>query len=188
MTTLYRKINVPDLELLQDQLLTLVPQDMYTNSKLYFPPDQSKFFKIKELVNLLDMYNLKHDITNFALYVMEPFKVSTVHIDWANTAYSMNIPIANCDNTFTSFYNADKEPAAVPAKVIRGITYNPHYSFDGIGLNLIDQFESNIPCIMHIKTPHNVVNENSKFRINLLIRNWDNDHMSSLLKGGSPAI
>jgi hypothetical protein len=189
MTTLYRKIDVQDLnlKLLQDRLLALIPQDLYKSPRVYFSPDLPEFFKIPELVKLLDMYNLKHDITNFAFYAMPPRYQGPVHIDGGNTDYSMNIPISNCDNTFTSFYKADRDPLEVPAMVVNGVKYNTHYSFKGIGLELIDQFESNVPCIMHVKTPHNVVNNNSKFRINLLIRNWDNDHMSGLLSG-RPAI
>jgi hypothetical protein len=184
----YCRIDVPNLELLQEQLLTLIPQELYKSPRLYFLPDQSKFFKIAELVALLDMYSLKHDSTNFALYVMGPNFVGPIHIDWGKTEYSMNIPICNCDNTFTSFYKADREPLEIPARTINRVKYNPHYSFEGIGLELVDQLESNVPYIMHIKTPHNVVNNNSKFRVNLLIRNWDNDLMSNILKGGSPAI
>ena len=188
MTTLYRKINIPNLELLQDQLRTVVPKELYTNPRFYFFPDQSKLLKLPELVKLLDINELKHDITNFGIYAMPPVSEGPVHIDWGKTAYSMNIPIADCDNTFTCFYKADKEPLEIPARVIKGTKYNPLYSFESVNLELIDQFESNVPYIMSIKTPHKVINKNPKFRITFLIRYWDNDHMSSLLKGGSPAI
>ena len=184
MEFLYRKIDVPNLELLQEQAMLLFPEDLYKSPRLYFPADQSAFFKISKLVELLNLYNLTHSETLFAFYAMSPFSRGTAHIDWGPHEYSMNIPLMNCDKTFTSFYSTAEDPVLVPARTTdHGANHAPHYSYNSIKLGLIDKFESNIPCVMHIKTPHDVINPQSKFRINLLIRNNNNETMSNILNG-----
>ena len=164
---LYRKINVPNLTSLQEQVLNILPNDIYRSPRLHFITDQSIFFKLPGLVNLLDFYTLKHNITAFAFYAMSPYSEGPVHVDWGDADYSMNIPIINCSNTFTSFYKYIGEPELVPERNVRGVIYHPHYKFDNVTFEKKDQFESNLPFIMHIKTPHNVKNKNSSFRINI---------------------
>jgi hypothetical protein len=179
----YREIDIPNLELLQEQVLSILPNDLYASPRVYFPVDQSRFLNLSGLTNLLDVYNLKHDATAFAFYIMRPYSEGSVHVDWGDADYSMNIPIMNCNNTFTNFYKHTGEPELVPERYIQGVVHRPHYKFDNVKLEKIDQFESNIPCVIHIKTPHNVVNPQSSFRINLLIRYRDNSVMSSLING-----
>ena len=179
----YRKIDIPNLPLLQEQILSILPNDLYASPRVYFPSDQSRFLNLSELTNLLDLYNLKHDAAAFAFYMMRPYSEGLVHIDWGDADYSMNIPIKNCNNTFTKFYKYIGEPELVPERNIQGVVHRPHYKFDNVILEKIDQFESNIPCVIHIKTPHNVVNRQPSFRINLLIRYRDNSVMSNLMNG-----
>ena len=183
MEILYRKINVPNLKELQDQITTLIPEQLYRSPRVYFPSDQPAFFKIPEIIKLLNLYNLKHSDTTFGFYAMGPFLNGPVHIDWGQHDYSMNIPLVNCNNTFTTFYQPSEEPELVPARTINGTFYNPHYSFSKMKLEKIEQYESNIPCVMHIKTPHSVSNFQPTFRTNLLIRNNNNETMFKILNG-----
>ena len=83
---------------------------------------------------LLCLYNLKHSDTTFGFYAMGPFLNGPVHIDWGHHDYSMNIPLVNCNNTFTTFYQPSEEPELVPARTINGTFYNPHYSFSKMKL------------------------------------------------------
>lgn len=180
---LYRKIDVKNLSSLQRKLLDLVPEELFTRPRIYFLPDQSEFLKITELIELIDTLSLDITKTNFGFYVMNPYRHDPVHLDWGNTEYSMNIPIANCDNTFTSFHLVHGEPELIPERTINGHYHAPHYSFNNVVTEMIEEFESNVPVVMHIKTPHSVINKTANFRINLLVRNTDNEAMKKILAG-----
>ena len=187
MTILYRKIDVPNLDTLQNKLMSVFPHELYRNPRIFFPPDQSKFFDIPELTNILDSHQLKHNITTFGFYVMPPNSTGAVHIDWGHSDYSMNIPLRFCDNTFTRFYSTVGEPTLIPESITKdGIKVTPHYLFNNVKLNEVEMFESNVPVVMHIKTIHNVHNPNNNFRVNLLIRHSNNDAMAELLYGTPP--
>ena len=181
MKILYRKIDVPNLSLLQEKIMKICPEELFKNPRLFFPKNQNEFLNIPELVDLFDLYNLKINETVFGFGAMVHNSVLPIHVDWGRHDYSMNIPLINCDGTFTSFYKAEGEPKLRPAFSYAGVNYTPHYSYSNMKVNVIDKFESNIPCVMHIQTPHNVANPLSTIRINLLIRHNNNDAMANLL-------
>jgi hypothetical protein len=181
MTLLYREINVPNLEILQEQIMNVFPEELYKNPRIFFPPDQSVFFKIPELVNLLDLYKLKNNITYFGFHALRAFNKIPTHIDCGDIEYSMNIPLKNCNKTFTNFYSTDGDPELIPERILNGVKYTSHYSFTKVKIKEMDKFESNIPYVMHIKTAHDVINLNPCVRINLLIRHDNNNSMSKIL-------
>ena len=141
---LHRRIVVPDLPALQEQVIKLIPAELYKSPRVFYPSDQSAFFEIPELVALLNLHALRPADTNFGFYVMSPFGRSVVHMDWGKSDYSMNIPLINCNNTFTSFYKSSKEPELIPARTINGLKFTPHYSFNNATFEEIDKFESTL--------------------------------------------
>lgn len=176
----YKKLDIPNLEKLQQELLSIVPSELLQNPRVHFPKERDDFFKIKELRDLLDRFGMRYDETFLGYFVCSPKQSIPMHIDFGSTEYSLNIPLINCNNTFTYFYKTNKEPVLVPSQVRNGVTYHPHYSFAGVKSEIIESFESNIPCVMHIKTPHSVTNNTNHIRINTLIRYTDNDHMRNI--------
>ena len=178
----YKKLEVLNLKKLQEELLALVPSELLENPRVHFPKEQDCFFKIKELCDLLDRFNIPHDKTTVGYFICGSHTTIPIHIDFGDTAYSLNIPLKNCDNTTTQFYSTDRDPVLVQARTHNGVSYHPHYSFNGIKTTVIEEFEANFACIMHIKTPHNVINNTGNIRINALIRYSDNDHMKSIFE------
>lgn len=176
----YRKIEVANLAKLQQELLLLVPSELLKNPRVHFPKEQDGFFKIKELRDLLDNLGMSYNNTAFGYFVCAPKKSVPMHIDYGDTEYSLNIPLQHCDHTFTHFYKTDREPVLIPSRVHQGVAYHPHYSFVNVKAEIVESFESNIPCVMHIKTPHSVTNDTDNIRISTLIRHSNNDHMRSI--------
>lgn len=186
----YRKINVSNLEIVQSKLLTLVLPNLLIHPRLFFPKDQNNFHCIPELLEFLESYSIQIDPDNtlFAFYVIGPNDAGPIHIDWGNTDYSLNIPLKDCAGTLTEFYKTNKDPILIPERVINGTFYRPRYAFDESLCTKIDEIESNVPMIMHIKSPHRVVNPTKNYRINFLIRHTNNERMSSILNGVPPEI
>jgi hypothetical protein len=180
MTRFYKKIEVKNLGLLQKSLLSIAPVEMFKNPRIFFPEEQDKFYKIPELCELLDGFNMQYKNTLIGYYFYRSGIPGPVHVDWGSPEYSINIPIKSCNNTFTNFYDTDGEPELIPERIEDGVKHTPHYSFKKVKCNVVEKFESNIPCIMYIKKPHNVTNNTGNIRINLLIRNSDNELMSSI--------
>ena len=112
---------------------------------------------------------------------MRPNCTNIVHIDSGDRNYSINIPIRNCANTFINFYSTTVPPEYIPEGERNGVYYNSHYKIDPTHCTLTDSIETNDAYIIDISVPHNVVNQNTSFRMNLLIRCADNERMLEIL-------
>lgn len=180
MVKLYSKIYIPNLESVQQTFLSLTPKEVYDNPRIVIPKNQSDFLRQPELLELLDFYKIPQHNTGL-IYYGNYGKNDPIHKDEGIPEYSINIPLLNCKDTFTSFYKVKGDPVLLPERIVNGIKMAPHYSYGDLENEKIDEFESNVPVIMHIKTPHRVFNPHQKLRIMLLIRNTDNVLMKNIL-------
>lgn len=71
-------------------------------------PIPDEFFKIiKPLIDqLTSKYNIKCD--KAYLYIMKTSNDGSLHSDNSRISARINLPILNCENTFTEFYHVDK--------------------------------------------------------------------------------
>ena len=160
----YLRVPTENLEKIQDEIYSLFPSDLMSQSVLHYvtPID---FIKKPNLKSYLEKTECIDHIESMAFIVFQPYCVHSIHIDSGPAQYSLNIPVKNCKNTYVNFYqnNGPIEKKLTPNK----LTF---YKYDPKQCVIIDRAEMSIPHMINVKHPHNVVNENDTVRIAFLIR------------------
>lgn len=176
MPKYYKKINIDNLASIQEQVIKLITPNW--PAKIYFPKHlKSQFLQINELTD--NLIKLGYDINNTAFGVnlsnITPANGTPIHLDWGYHEYSLNIPIANCSNTYVNFYTS-----TTPAELASSMAGNYYYSIVKENCTLVDTIHMDDTYMINIKEPHNVVNTANNRRITLLIRNEDNQAAAKL--------
>lgn len=161
---LYKKIQIDHLELLQKNLLPLLPEDAF---RLFgvFPQWSDYLLENEEIKQLIDQLNLHDKIDYIAVITMPPNSESPIHIDGDRPECSLNIPLLNCKNTFMNWYSSIQPPKEV--KVEDDKTY---FGADKDSCTPIASIEMNDPYYVNIKELHNGYNPNDTWRLLLSIR------------------
>jgi len=171
MSRYYKKINIDNLDVIQEKVIALVTDDFPW--KVQFSKDLTeKLLTIPELRD--NLTKLGYDLDDIVLGINLSKTGNVIHLDWGQHDYSLNIPILNCKNSYVNFYTSTVE--AVPAAT----TTNRYYSFKQDTCSLVDRIHVNEPYILNIKEPHNVDSTNNNKRIMLLIRHPDNNKVAEL--------
>ena len=157
-TWLYKKVNIPDLVTIQQELLAvsttvikdvdnLTPDFHYiprTNIENMLPKTQEYL----DQLGLLDRWKYLALITGNQGTSL-PIHVDT--IDWTTRSYGLNIPVLNCASSFTVFYRAEidrptqDDPADPRASAF--------YCKENTAVE-IDRIEAINPCWVNICIPH----------------------------------
>jgi len=172
---LYKIINIPN----QDEIV----KELKNNFPLYFgniTEDRSQFYGcnvklVKEvcplLGNFLRSVNLYDRWLGGGISIIGP-SIMPVHTDSDKPLriYALNIPIFNCQDSYTVWYNPidptkfeKKEYVSNDVKVISN-----HYSKDNIVE--LDRVCSDSVVFVNIKTPHHGINHSSNLRALISLR------------------
>lgn len=124
------------------------------------------------LYKYLKLLGLNESIVRIGLIVTNsPDLTFAVHTDWPATGYALNIPVLNCENTYTAWYEAQKTD-------VKGNIYSTDswkgvaesYMYDNTTAIEIDRTDANIPHWINIHVPHSPICNYNKLRINGTIR------------------
>jgi hypothetical protein len=91
--------------------------------------------------------------------VSVPMHVDTV--DWQNRCFGLNIPVLNCDNTYTAFFNAI---ITTPVDAIRP-EQQPAFMCDATTAVEIGRVECSQPYWANVSMPHQPIMGHNKSRI-----------------------
>lgn len=162
-------IDVENIEHIKETVLESFPwNDIHKLNLFYIPDNLSIFLSIEELKSNLEKLGFLNYVRSFAFNVLKPNSNTSIHIDTGESSFSFNLPLFNCENTFTSFYQTDKTPE-VRSYVAMNRTISYNY-YNPIHCNEIHRIEMNRPHIISIHIPHRVINPNNTYRIAFLIR------------------
>ena len=70
----------------------------------------------------------------------------------------INIPLLNCENTFTNFYTSSEDPET--NNDFLPDTGTPYIAYRTESCTLVDQIEVTTPVVMNVQSIHNVVTKN----------------------------
>jgi hypothetical protein len=103
---------------------------------------------------LTQMFNLMNlTINNVAIIVVsEHAPDRNVHIDCINTGVRINLPVLNCEESVTNFYQTESVPEV---KFLANKT--PYYHVDYAQCKLVDQFSLTSAVALRVDQPHQVV-------------------------------
>jgi hypothetical protein len=105
--------------------------------------------KIPELQNMFNPLGIH--IYKIAIITAWFHRPGLIHVDACEAKVRINLPILNCENTVTNFYQAVGEPIKqlLPNEV-------PFYGFDPAQCKLVDRFRLTKPAAIRIGSPHQI--------------------------------
>jgi hypothetical protein len=120
----------------------------------------SIFTNVPELVEFIRSIGLDQDAVLPGVNISPPRFMSPVHIDPLQfSVYSLNIPIANCDNTFMYYYKSNTPGVYGNYRTASNPLY--YTKFRNSDCELLGNVETNEPYLVDLRTPHQFVNKNT---------------------------
>jgi hypothetical protein len=163
----FYKIKINNLKSTQTNILSKIPNDDLTlmPTRLFYP--KYEFLDDPSLISALNEYGLTNYIFDVALFVLGPNDISPIHVDGDSSySWSLNIPLKNCENTRTNFYQSNQAPIRKKSP-----NSNIEYSvFDPRLCTLIDTVQLTDPYLMNVSVPHQIHNPNFTQRTSICIR------------------
>lgn len=164
---IYKKIDVPNLDIMIDEILTMVNPQISQNLR-YWDLPISEFYKATPtFFKFLVGKTLRGLPKLFRFYNTPPYGMLGPHIDNLNEARNkigFNIPLSGTKNTFMNYYTTSEDNIGVtqtggfgsmPAQTIK----------DKSKLVLIDSIEIDKPTILRTDIIHEVINQNDSYRL-----------------------
>jgi hypothetical protein len=166
----YKPIQIGNLEEIQKELVPII-YNKIPNSNSSFP----KFIKIQRneiepvapiytdfirSLGILDKWN-GSCIISTNNNVPFPIHIDTIH--WFDNSYGLNIPIINCENTYTVWYDAEMESkpnSLVPTDRIS----QSRIAKTGTVATEIARWHMKDPAWINVSIPHRPVSNHGKFR------------------------
>jgi hypothetical protein len=96
--------------------------------------------------------------------------VGTIHKDHRphdNNVLAINIPLINCDNTVTQFWDTEEEPDSIVRYSVSG---SPYIGVDQTKCTLIDKFILTRPVVFRTDVLHSVNNHSNRPRLAISLR------------------
>jgi hypothetical protein len=152
MSHYYRKIEIEHLDAIMSKCLTYVK----TQKDIYYQKPLGAYRNLNfteltaycpELVTAFDQYSIV--CTYAAAFVTYRNADVFVHVDAGNDQARINIPLENCKNTFTKFYEGGKTLSYT--NPVTGTTATRIF-----GAKLVDQVEIDRATVIRIKAAHAV--------------------------------
>lgn len=165
---LYKKINIPQFEIIQQKLLTIAQKLLVAGKTDACLADQEQILSyIPELKKYLDDNKLNWEIARF--FLTAPGDEIPIHID-GNELHpkflAINIPIIGCNGTKMLWWDNVEITQIKDLK-----SYGAGIIFlEGSDKKIIDVLELDQPYVVRINLPHNVVNPTTHDRIILTMR------------------
>ena len=164
---IYKKIDVPNIDIMIDEILTMVSPQISQNLR-YWDLPITDFYKATPTFFKYITGNTFRDIPRlFRFYNTPPHGMLGPHIDNLITAKNkmgFNIPLSGTKNTFMNYYTTTEDNidvthdggfGSMPAQVIK----------DESKLILTDSIEIDKPTILRTDLIHEVLNPNNSYRL-----------------------
>lgn len=179
MKELYKPLNIPNLKIIQTELLNCIAHDYKSkgiHAFTYTVPYMEE--KCPTLMAWL-VPRSKLPLRLLRFYVTPPKSKLSIHIDGGGNfpvvPFGFNIPVTGCENTHMVWYNCteDNMTPVHPAGYL-GATYPKEYS----KLSELDRIEiaGSRPYLTNNSVMHGVINNTDEFRVMFTVR-WTIDYV-----------
>ncbi len=165
---LYKTLNISNLDQIKEELNNVIQKDLNG----FNAGDTAE---IKErcpsLTNYLQKINLLDRWKDTGVVVLNNNSLN-IHSDSLDPQriYALNIPICNCENSYTIWYKVKDGVKPVidgygsPKKMIYSFQYTPE------GVEEIDRMESSNPAFVNVKVPHSGISFSDSIRCLISLR------------------
>jgi hypothetical protein len=163
---LYKKIKVPNFEIISEEILTLVQDQISQNLRYWDLPGVAFYKSTPVFFKYLNDHFYKFPRL-FRFYNTPPNGMLGPHIDNLATApnkIGFNIPLSGTKNTFMNYYTTPRDNldithdggfGAMPAQLIK----------DKEKLMLVDSLEIDEPTLLRTDVIHEIDNPNLTYRL-----------------------
>lgn len=163
---LYKYIELPNWKTVSSLLLETIP-DEHKYKTLFKSNGPNVFKNFKLFVDMIETFCPWNNIHNVALISVRPNDVLPLHTDFmVPSRYALNIPVFNCEKTYTVFYQAEEGYEPEFLKNVEA----PRYLFDRSRVKEVGRLFLTQPALFDTQTPHEVVNNTEDYRIILSVR------------------
>jgi len=165
---LYQRLPTKHLQRIQQDVLNILPDDLFAQTTIIRLTEYDKhLLELPSIHQLLREFEFSQYVLSIQLHVTGPQVTIPIHCD-NGFIYSFNIPIANCSNTYVSWYSTSAIPETVRVRDDpAGLTYE---RFKPTDCALLERVEIDGPYVINTSIPHNVENLTDNTRLMLLCR------------------
>jgi hypothetical protein len=167
---IYKKIKVPNFEIMAEEILTLTQPQISQNLRFWDLPAAAFYKSTPVFFNYLKTHFYRLPIL-FRFYNTPPFSKVIPHIDNIPTALNkigFNLPLAGTKNTSMSYYDTPKDNLQLSTGFAN--MYPSQIIMDNTKLVLIDSFEVDQPTLLRTDVIHAVDNPNDSYRLILSLK------------------
>lgn len=165
----WKRIKMNDLEIIQQKTLEYMKANKhrFAAATPFQPIDFKSYVQaVPEFMNSFSDYGLTP--TTVATYIMFSNPDGAAHRDSITDRARINIPILNCENSWTNFYKL-VDPS-VKAKISVNARGQPYQSYDPKDIELVDRVQITEPTIIRPLEIHSIEMDETKVpRITLTI-------------------
>lgn len=151
----WKRININDLEIIQRKTLEYIKnnRDKFAANTPFNPIDFKSFIPaVPEFLTAFSEHGLTP--TKVAMYIMFSNPDGAAHRDYLTDKARINIPILNCENSWTNFYkliNPESKP-----KISINAKGQPYQSYDPADIVLEDRVQIIQPTIIRPMEIHSI--------------------------------
>lgn len=158
-TWLYKPVEVDNLSLIQEELMPILYREIpdFDNDPphfIYVPRENIEPYapRYTEFIASLGIVNRWYGSALVTTNRGIPYPIHVDGLDWHQKCYGLNLPLINCDDTYTVFYDAEIETEAFTS---RGDPKNSARKIKpGTTPTEIGRWESNKPAWINTRIPH----------------------------------
>lgn len=170
MKDLWIPVNIPKFNEVQQELLNMVTIQPSVTKTFAFSVDEPTMIENCPLFMDWLTPRKKKKVRLYRFYITEPYGHLGAHIDGIKklkVPFGLNIPVANCENTFHVFYDCEEDNFETEFKegYLGGCTPKDHSL-----LNEISRLEITRPYFTRNDIMHAVENNNPTYRIMFTVR------------------
>lgn len=162
---LYKKLDVPEIEVIINEILQLVSPQISQNLRYWDLPVLDFYSSTPNFFKFITGKIFRNTPKQFRFYNTPPYTNLGPHIDNVPTAkIGLNIPLLNTKNTAMNYYDTPEDNlelqseggfGGLPAQVIK----------DKRRLVLVDSIELDKPTLLRTDRIHEVINQNNSYRL-----------------------
>ena len=165
-TWFYKPVEVPNLSLIQKEFQMILPKLIKSDEKYkYFHIDRSLIeSEVPNYVNFLKSIGLLDRWVYSAIIATdgEEFVIHVDSLDWTERCFALNLPIQNCDDSYTIWYDAKVNVDPVPGeeKSHRKLARMCHPGTE----KEICRMPANTPAWINVAIPHRPYTQHNRLR------------------------
>ena len=188
-TWLYKNVNINNLDAIRSECLAVFNKH-YANS---FGGRGFTFTRINQDILRAEAPSYTRALKDLGLYERwtnsvfvgtegtaryEDSPIHVDHTDWNVRCFSLNMPIINCKDSYTVFYEAkDPGPSGpLPSWIVDAASYKVGGSFREEDCREIGRHNVEHPAWINVTVPHRAVNDNADMRLIISTRFYPEVH------------